>query len=229
MNDVAALAEAARAGDSEAFAALIQQFRQMAHATAYRYLEDHHLAEDLVQEAVIEAFVCLPQLREPAAFPGWFRQIVFRQCTRALRQTRVPCTSLDAGRLDLLAESTPEELAVRDEIRTYARRAVAALPHHERLVAVLYYGCRYSYQEMSASLGIPITTVKKRLHSARRKLRVQLQATLGDEIAPRSSDGTKIEVEIEVEIAAILLRRWWNRVIMSNDGMGQENVYPAAA
>ena len=52
MNGVAALLVAARAGEREAFAALIQQFRQIAHATAYRSLVDHHLAEDLVQEAV---------------------------------------------------------------------------------------------------------------------------------------------------------------------------------
>jgi len=225
MDEVRELAEAARAGDAEAYSALVQRFQPMAYAVAYSCLGDHHLAHDLVQEAVIQAFVCLPRLREPAAFPGWFRQIVFRQCTRVLRQARTDCLSLDAGSLGLVAESTPEEIAVRDEIRRQVRRAVATLPRHERAVAALFYGRRYSYREVSASLGIPITTVKKRLHSARQKLRVQLQAILGDEIAPRSSDS----VELAAELAAILLTRWWNRLIVRTDGMGQENVYPAAA
>jgi RNA polymerase sigma factor (sigma-70 family) len=220
MSDVAELAAAARAGDGEAYGALIERFQQMAYAVAYRHLGDHFLAQDLVQEALIEAFVCLPQLREPAAFPGWFRQIVLRQCTRALRQRGVSCASLDAARVGLLAESTPEELALRDEIRTCVRLAIAALPAHERMVVALFYGRRYSHREVSASLNIPITTVKKRLHSARQRLRVQLEAALRDEDTPRSSDGAEVlaetEVEVEVEALMVTLRRNWRIVQMSS-------------
>ena len=207
MRELSELVEAAQAGDSEAYDALIQRFQQMAYATAYRYLGDHHLAQDLVQEAVIEAFVHLPQLKEPGAFPGWFRQIVFRQCTRVLRQTAVQYTSLEAVSDDLLAESNPEEIAVQGEVQACVRAAVASLPQHERLVTVLFYGCRYSYNEVSAFLKIPLTTVKKRLYSARQKLKVQLQAALPDtsERAPRSSD--------EAEGAEICLARWWSWLI----------------
>ena len=70
MKALSELVEAAQAGDSEAYDALIQRFQQMAYATAYRYLGDHHLAQDVVQEAALEAFVHLPQLKEPLAFPG---------------------------------------------------------------------------------------------------------------------------------------------------------------
>jgi hypothetical protein len=111
MRELSELVEAAQAGDSEAYGALIQRFQQMAYATAYTYLGDHHLAEDLVQEAALEAFVHLPQLKETAAFPGWFRQIVFRQCTRVLRQTTLQCISLEAVSEGLLAESNPEDPA----------------------------------------------------------------------------------------------------------------------
>lgn len=90
MRELSELVEAAQAGDSEAYDALIERFQHIAYATAYRYMGDHHLAQDIVQDAVIEAFVHLPRLKEPGAFPGWFRQIVFRQCTRALRQTTLP-------------------------------------------------------------------------------------------------------------------------------------------
>ncbi|HEX6109476.1 MAG TPA: sigma factor, partial [Ktedonobacteraceae bacterium] len=86
MKEFSHLVEAAQAGDREAYAALAQRFKGMAYAIAYRYVGDHHLAQDLVQDAIIEAFLHLPHLKEPSAFPGWFRQIVFRQCTRLLRQ-----------------------------------------------------------------------------------------------------------------------------------------------
>jgi RNA polymerase sigma factor (sigma-70 family) len=208
MRELSELVEAAQAGDSEAYDTLIQRFQQMAYTTAYRYLGDHHLAQDLVQEASIEAFVHLPQLMEPAAFPGWFRQIVFRQCTRVLRQATLPCISLEAVSDGLLAETTPEEIALQGEVQDCVHSAVAALPEHERLVTMLFYGCRYSYNEVSAYLKIPITTVKKRLYSARQKLKKQLQATLHDTIenARRSSDGA--------EGAVIYLARWWSWLIL---------------
>jgi len=206
MTELSELVEAAQSGDSEAYAVLIQRFQQMAYTTAYRYLGDHHLAQDLVQEASLEAFVHLPQLKEPGAFPGWFRQIVFRQCTRVLRQVTLQCTSLEAVSDGLLAESSPEDIAVQGEVQASVHSALASLPRHEQLVAALFYGCGYSYNEVSALLKIPITTVKKRLHTARQKLRMQLQATLRDEIEianarPESDDA---------EGAEICLARWWN-------------------
>ncbi len=79
MKAVSELVEAAQAGDSAAYAALIQRFQPMAYATAYRHLRDHHLAQDLVQEAVIEALIhlaqrkragCLPWLVSPDCLPA---------------------------------------------------------------------------------------------------------------------------------------------------------------
>jgi hypothetical protein len=88
------------------------------------------------------------------------------------------------------------------------RSAVASLPKAERLVTVLFYGCRYSYNEVSAFLKIPLTTVKKRLHSARQKLKVQLQAALHDtnERARHASD--------EAEGAEIALARCWSWLLL---------------
>jgi len=207
MKELSELVEAAQAGNSEAYDALLQRFQRMAYATANRYLGDHYLAQDVVQEAALEAFVHLQELKEPAAFPGWFRQIVFRQCTRVLRQASVPPLALEAVGDGLLVESTPEELAVQGEVRAYVRSAVASLPKPERLVTVLFYSRHYSYTEVSAFLKTSLTTVKKRLHSARQKLKVQLQAALRDasERARRASDGA--------EGAEIGLGRWWSWVI----------------
>ncbi|HJT59944.1 MAG TPA: sigma-70 family RNA polymerase sigma factor, partial [Ktedonobacteraceae bacterium] len=174
MKEFSQLVEAAQAGDSEAYAALVERFQDMAYAIASRYVGDYHLAQDLVQEAIIEAFVHLRQLKEPSAFPGWFRQIVFRQCTRLLRQAVLPSSSLEAASTDLATERDTEDLVMQAEREAAVRSALASLPQHEQLIAALFYGGGYSYKEVSAFLNIPITTVKKRLHSARQKLRAQL-------------------------------------------------------
>jgi RNA polymerase sigma-70 factor, ECF subfamily len=212
MKEVSQLVEAAQAGDSEAYAALVQRFQGMAYAIASRYVGDHHLAQDLVQDAVIEAFLHLPQLKEPSAFPGWFRQIVFRQCTRLLRQATLPSSSLEAASADLIADRDTEDLVMQAEREAAVRAALASLPRHEQLVAALFYGCGYSYKEVSAFLKIPITTVKKRLHSARQKLRMPLQVTLRDEIEQANASRARKEEAAERAGRSIRTARWLKRV-----------------
>ena len=212
MKEFSQLVEAAQAGDREAYAALVQRFQGMAYAMASRYVGDQHLAQDVVQDAIIEAFVHLPQLKEPSAFPGWFRQIVFRQCTRLLRQATLPSSSLEAASLELVAERDTEELVMQAEREASVRSALASLPQHEQLVAALFYGCGYSYNEVSTLLKIPITTVKKRLYSARQKLRMQLQATLRDEIE-QANERPAIKDEAAEEAGrAIGMARWLKRL-----------------
>ena len=212
MKEISQLVEAAQAGDGEAYAALVHRFQGMAYAVAFSYIGDHHLAQDLVQDAIIEAFLHLAQLREPSAFPGWFRQIVFRQCTRLLRQATLPSSSLEAASLELVAERDTEELVMQAEREASVRSALASLPQHEQLVAALFYGCGYSYNEVSTLLKIPITTVKKRLYSARQKLRMQLQATLRDEIE-QANERPAIKDEAAEEAGrATGMARWLKRL-----------------
>jgi DNA-binding NarL/FixJ family response regulator len=92
------------------------------------------------------------------------------------------------------------------------RAALASLPRHEQLVAALFYGCGYSYKEVSAFLKIPITTVKKRLHSARQKLRMQLQATLRNEIEHANARPASNDEAAERAGRAIRMARWLKRV-----------------
>ena len=67
----------AREGETEAFGILVRRFQDMAVGYGYSILHDFQLAEDAAQEAFFEAYT-LSKLREPAAFAGWFRRIVFK-------------------------------------------------------------------------------------------------------------------------------------------------------
>lgn len=82
------LVQAAQLGKSEAFGHIVSRFQNMAYASAYAQIGDFHLAQDAAQEAFIEAFLCLDNLREPAAFPGWFRRFVIKHSDRQLRKSR---------------------------------------------------------------------------------------------------------------------------------------------
>lgn len=167
----ATAARAAHAEKSQAFAEIVRRFQDLAFACAYAVLGDFHLAEDAAQEAFITAWRNLDQLRKPEAFPGWFKRIVLTQCNRLTRGKRFDLISLDAI-ADLPALDCDPYLAYEQrerQIRIYA--AIRALPEHERMVTALFYIGDYSQNEIAAFLEAPLTTIKKRLFSARQKLR----------------------------------------------------------
>src|SRR6476646_525005 len=111
MDSLTALVIAAQAGDLDAFGQVVERFQRMAYAVAYTMLGDAHLAEDVVQEAFIEAYICLPKLREPAAFPGWFRRIVLKRGDRLVRGKTPMLLPLESAEQLLSGASDPAAAA----------------------------------------------------------------------------------------------------------------------
>ena len=175
MESLPALVKAAQSGDLEAFAQLVTRFQDMAYALAYAMLGDAQLAEDAAQEAFIEAYLCLPRLREPAAFAGWFRRIVFKQGDRIARRRVRGLARLEdvAETPDVLPE--PAALIERQDLQRLVQDAVAALPETHRFVTQLFYLADFSQEEIATVLQLPVTTVKKRLYAARQRLRERLE------------------------------------------------------
>jgi len=185
MEDLAALVERARRGDAEAFGAVVRRFQDMAVAYGCALLRDVHLAEDAAQEAFLEAYLCLPRLREPAAFPGWFRRIVFKHCDRMTRGRAVGLVPLDSVEETPSLRPDQSEALERQEMRDHVWATTDSLPKHERTAVILYYLSGYSYQEVSAFLDVPVTTIKKRLFSARRRMREMLMGAVADGLRAR--------------------------------------------
>ena len=86
MDSLNSLILRTRSGDADAYGEIVRRFQDMAVAYGYAMLRNFQSAEDAAQEAFFEAYRSLSNLREPAAFPGWFRRIVFKQCDRILRR-----------------------------------------------------------------------------------------------------------------------------------------------
>ncbi len=189
--DVAQLVTRAQTGSYEAFDVLVRRFQDMAVGYAFHVIGDFHLAEDAAQEAFIGAWTDLPRLRDQAAFPGWFRRLVFMRCsrqTRALKRGLVV-----AADLDLLADPTPgadDALDVQDH-RQQLYRAMAVLPDQERLVTVLFYIGRHTHGEIGDFLGLSPDTVNNRLRAARGRLQKEIIHMAKDEFgnhAPSRDD-----------------------------------------
>jgi RNA polymerase sigma factor (sigma-70 family) len=167
--------EATSTERGRAFGQIVARFQDMAFGAAYAALGDPHLAEDAAQEAFLTAWRELENLREPDAFPGWFQRIVRTHCYRMTRGKRLPSVSLDLiGDAPSGRNSDPAALAERAELSATVRAALSALPAHERQATVLYYLGEYDQRAIADFLGVPVTTVKKRVFSARKRLRERM-------------------------------------------------------
>ena len=172
-------AKATLAEKHEAFCELVRMFQDMAYACGYAVLGDYCLAEDAAQDAFISAWQKLGQLRQPEAFPGWFRRIVLTECNRRLRGQELQTTSLEG--LDLRAANPdPQAAFEQDELTRAAFAAIKKLSLNERIVVLLFYVNEHSQKDISAFLNVPLTTVAKRLYSARTRLRVMMDGFKND-------------------------------------------------
>jgi RNA polymerase sigma factor (sigma-70 family) len=238
MDSLTTLVTAAQAGDLDAFGQVVERFQRMAYAVAYAMLGDAHLAEDVAQEAFIEAYICLPKLCEPAAFPGWFRRIVHKRGDRLVRAKTPALLPLDAA--GQLAAGTPDLAAAAEtrELQRRVRSAIDALPETDRLPVMLFYLAGYAQQEIAAIMELPLSTVKKRLFSARKRLRVLMDDIVRDQlqdrrperddqfartiqffIAVRIGDIAKVRAYLDLQPALIEARERWDEATAQRYGL----------
>jgi len=158
-----------RRGDEDAVETLVSRFHNYAYDLAKALLGDRHLAEDAVQEAFLAAISRLQDIREPRAFPGWFRQVVRTQANRIARRRR-ESTGAETPELPS-GDPPPESRLEQRELRELVRHALAALPEKSRETATLFYLEERHHLEVAELLQVPPGTVKRRLHDARQRLR----------------------------------------------------------
>ena len=84
-----------QAGEPAAFADLVRRFQDFAVGYAWSHLKDHHLEEEVAQDAFIQVLGDLKDLHEPAAFPGCLRRIVHKHSDRRTRRAQLPTVTLE--------------------------------------------------------------------------------------------------------------------------------------
>lgn len=164
----------AQMGDEQAYEDLVHRFQDMALSYAYSILGDMQLAEDARQEAFIDAYCDLLSLRDPAAFPGWFRTIVHSNSINLVRGRRILTVPLDETFQIASTEPNAQQIAEQGETRDIVLKAIDALPEAESEITRLYFIEHLTQRAISDRLGVPTGTVKHRLHRARARLRQRL-------------------------------------------------------
>ncbi len=167
------LVERARNGDQEAFGDLVGRYRDMVYGLGYHLTRDFEAARDLAQEAFVQAYLKLGQLREPERFSGWLRQIATNAHRGQRRRPEVSTVSLEeAGDI--------ADTRHASEVEVVLREALGRLREPERLVVTLHYVNGYSHAEIAGFLGVRPATVKTRLARARQHLRTEAMAMVED-------------------------------------------------
>jgi RNA polymerase sigma-70 factor (ECF subfamily) len=176
MGRVAELVIAARDGDRFAFGQLVERYQGSIYALAMRRLGNAADAEELCQEVFVHALEKLQQLKEPACFGSWLRQIARRMAINRLVR-RKPVVATEPSTLDATIEDvrTPLAEALANERARAVRAAVRQLRPLDRQTLDAFYVRGKSLIEMSDEFGAPIGTIKRRLHVARKRLARELE------------------------------------------------------
>ena len=165
----------AQAGCRASFGELVLQFEATVFAIALRRLRNHAEASELTQDVFIQAMRKLSQLREPERFPGWLRRITVRLAiNRAVRRPPVmPQDPEIFGAFDSDARSPLEELMTGEQA-DQLWGGLKRLRDLDRQTLVAFYFEGQSLIEMSDRFCSPVGTIKRRLHTARNRLREEL-------------------------------------------------------
>ena len=172
INDDAGVVRRCLEGDTAAFETLVVAYQRLAFTVAMRMLGDYEDARDATQTTFVKAFEKLASYEPRYRFFSWLYRILINECLN-VRRGRHAREELSP---DQPSDEGPRDAVEVAEQRRDVRIALLALPVYYREVIVLRHFAHMSYDEMSVALGLPVKTVKSRLHTARQQLTRLLSA-----------------------------------------------------
>ncbi|NBD36847.1 MAG: sigma-70 family RNA polymerase sigma factor [Chloroflexi bacterium] len=166
---------AAKKGNQEAIAAIIETYQRPVFNLCYRMLGNRMEAEDIAQEALIKAITKLHLFDPSYSFKPWVLRIASNTCIDCLRR-RKPEPSLDDMGEDGAWEwfpghsPNPEREVMKQEQQSQVQDAVAQLQPLDRTVVALFYWEGLSYADISEVTDLTVPAIKSRLYRARRAM-----------------------------------------------------------
>lgn len=187
-NDDVELIQSILSGNDSAFSELVQKYQKSVHALAWRKIGDFQVAEEITQDAFLQAYRKLATLKNPNQFPGWIYVIASNLCRDWHRRKKPTMLSLEATDTKTLEKTSYERyLEEREKSATEHRREIVKnlldkLPESERTVVTLHYLGEMTSDAISKFLGVSVNTIKSRLRRARKRLQEEepmIRETLG--------------------------------------------------
>jgi len=169
--------QAARAGDADAFAALVGRYQEVAFRAAYLVVRDAAAAEDVAQEGFVRAYQHLGGFRAGEPFRPWLLRIVTNLALNDVRGRGRRQGLLERfGRQPVEHEPAPEAAAVTGADQAQLWAAINELPNDDRVILYLRYFLELPEREIATVIGKAPGTAKSRLHRASGRLREVIEA-----------------------------------------------------
>lgn len=178
------LVELAVSENPDAFGEIVRRWERKIFALCFGMLGREDDARDAAQEAFIAAYRNLKSFRGDAKVSSWLHRIAVNQCLTTKRRQKSRAEDFlddDDGSEDRIfiaaAQYSPGNTAEKAERMNLVRQAVGALPTDLRQVIVMKEFEEMTFQEISETLELPLSTVKSRLYTALKQLKMKLERT----------------------------------------------------
>lgn len=186
MKEDAQLIDEALAGNGAAFGQLVTRYQDRLYNSLVHVVGSTDTAYDVLQDALVQAFVKLSSFQQASGFYTWLYRIAFNlAATRHRRQKHT--MSVDEVRETLGAEpvdraAPPGDRLERQERASQVQAGLARISEEHRAILVLREIDDRSYEEIAEILGLPVGTIRSRLHRARLHLREQLKEVMHEDV-----------------------------------------------
>jgi RNA polymerase sigma-70 factor, ECF subfamily len=160
---------ACQRGERQAFDFLVERYQKDVYRLCYRYVNNHHDANDMAQEVFLRAYRAIGKFRGDSAFSTWLYRIGVNTCLN-FRSARKPDADPLPESLQDSASNASEALE-REEESKRVREAVALLPEKQRATLILKIYHDLTHEEVAGILGSSVGTVKANLFHALGNLR----------------------------------------------------------
>ena len=172
-------------GDTNAFAYLINKYKDMTYTIAIKIVKSHEDAEEVAQDSFLKAFEKLNTFKGNAKFSTWLYTIVYRNSITKIRKKKVDTSGIDDYVIDNHSEGDdfPQIEAMKnEEQQKYVREAIDKLPEKDAILITLFYMNDNSIEEIEQITGLTQSNVKVKLFRARKKLNQGLSLLLKEEL-----------------------------------------------
>lgn len=172
-------------GDTNAFAFLINKYKDMTYTIAIKIVKSHEDAEEVAQDSFLKAYEKLNTFKGNAKFSTWLYTIVYRNSITKIRKKKVDTSDIDDYVIDNHSEGDdfPQIEAIKsEEQQKYVREAIDKLPEKDALLITLFYMNDNSIEEIEQITGLTQSNIKVKLFRARKKLNQELSLLLKEEL-----------------------------------------------
>ncbi|MCD6543784.1 MAG: sigma-70 family RNA polymerase sigma factor [Flavobacteriaceae bacterium] len=173
------------AGDTNAFAYLIDKYKNMAYTISIKIVKNHEDAEEIAQDSFLKAYQKLNTFKGESKFSTWLYAIVYRNAISKIRKKSISTTNIDTFVIENHSTDLefPQLEAIKNgEQKLYVAKAVANLPEMDALLITLFYLNENSVEEIEKITNLTKTNIKVKLFRARKKLFNELSLLLKDEL-----------------------------------------------